>query len=151
MHHKLIKNVVLAYCCPKKQENILIIRYDMDYRKGMVRCTDKMRYGSQWIQVIIKYIWKWCSAPRVLGFVDWFDSTAHARSRSMTYSSLSSRQFHIWSTSVPRLIHVSSTTRQTQRRPGGGQFNYQLTQLYLSQDPRVNQVQRVYKTTEGMD
>ena len=44
-----------------------------------------------------------CSAPRV-----WVSSTgstygtAHARSRSTTYSSLSPRQFHIWSTSVPR-------------------------------------------------
>ena len=50
------------------------------------------------------------------------------------------RRFHDWSTSVPRLIHVSSTTRQTQWRPGDGQFNYQLT---LSLDPCVNQVQRV--------
>ena len=82
-----------------------------------------------------------CSAPRVSGvFVDWFDGTAHARSRSTTYTVISPRQFHIWSTSVPRLIHVSSTTRQTQWRPGDGQFNYQLT---LSLDPCVNQVQRV--------
>ena len=37
-----------------------------------------------------------------LGLVDWFDSTANARSRSITYSSLSPRQFHIWSQTVPR-------------------------------------------------
>ena len=86
-----------------------------------------------------------CSAPRVWGFRRLVrHSTAHARSRSTTYSPghtvISPRQFHLWSTSVPRLIHVSSTTRQTQWRPGDGQFNYQLT---LSLDPCVNQVQRV--------
>ena len=47
-----------------------------------------------------------CSAPWVWGFVHCFNVTAHARSRSTTHSSLSStsdpRQFHIWSTSVPR-------------------------------------------------
>ena len=37
-----------------------------------------------------------------LGFRRLIHVTAHARSRSTTYSSLSSRQFHIWSTSVPR-------------------------------------------------
>ena len=45
----------------------------------------------------------YCVARRGSGvFVDWFDSTAHARSRSTTYSDQS--------TSVPHLIHVSSTT-----------------------------------------
>ena len=41
-------------------------------------------------------------------FVDWFDSTANARSRSTTYSDQS--------TSVWRLIHVSSAT-DPRRRP----------------------------------
>ena len=54
--------------------------------------------------------------------------------------------------SVPRQISNSSTTQKTQRRPGGGQFNYQLTQSYLSLDPCVNLVQRVLlKATEGKD
>ena len=85
-----------------------------------------------------------CSAPRVWVFrrLLWH-STAHARNRSTTYSDQS--------TSVPHLIHVCSTTRQTQRRPDGGQFNHQLTQSSLSLDPCVNQVQHVYKTTEGKD
>ena len=43
-----------------------------------------------------------CSAPRVWGFVDWFDSTAQAQSRWTTYSSLCSRQFHVKSQTVPR-------------------------------------------------
>ena len=51
-----------------------------------------------------------CSAPRVWGFVDWYDSTAHARSRSTTHSSLSS-------TSNLRQFHDLENPAATQRRP----------------------------------
>ena len=81
-----------------------------------------------------------CSAPRVRGFRSTGSTARPTLEAARPHTVISPRQFHIWSTSVPRLIHVSSTTRQTQWRPGDGQFNYQLT---LSLDPCVNQVQRV--------
>ena len=83
-----------------------------------------------------------CSAPRVWVFTS-TGSTARPTLKAARPHTVPS---------VPRQISDSSTTRKTQRRPGGGQFNYQLTQSYLSLDPCVNLVQRVLlTTTEGKD